>query len=602
MPANTSLELTSLDFDTQKASLLNYLRSQDLFRDYDFEGSNLNVLIDLLTYNTHKNAFYLNMALSEGFLDSAQLHASVLSHAKELNYLPRSARSSKARVRVDFGATSDHQPYIIQKGQSFTAAIKNNSFLFSIPETITCASSNTSFSFTTDIYEGAYVKESFVFETNTGLPLRFKLTNNNPDIDSLVVNIFEDSNIQGVIYRRVLSLLDLTEMSKVYFVQTSAVDGFYEIMFGDGVVGYQPKNGSLVVLDYRITAGSESNGAGRFSINFDPTSPFAELVGDMDVTVLATAMGGDEGEDIETTRFYAPRWFQTQERAIVPTDYKVLMQIQFPEIHAINVYGGEQLAPPQFGKVIVALEISNVDGLPQSKLDQYYKFLKARCPLTIIPIFIEPEYTYVKITTLVRYNVNVTSESVSRIRTIVLSAISEFNTEFLDDFDATFRFSKFQRAIDDSDVSIVSNLTDISVYKKFYPLPNISGNFFLNFAMPLRNDMPATPQVHRVQVEKVLRSTSFSFETEKVSLEDDGFGSVRIVKRQGDTITFVKNVGAINYDTGVVALNDFKVDAYDGPAICLYVQPREMDVSCSLNTILLIETDAVDITVEQIRD
>jgi hypothetical protein len=603
MAANSSLELINLDFDVQKASLITFLRSQDRFKDYDFEGSNINVLLDVLTYNTFKNAFYTNMALCEGFLDSAQLRPSVLSHAKELNYFPRSARSAKATIKVEFFATGDHGPYIVQKGESFTCQVKNKSFIFSIPENIILASANTSFSFTTDVYEGPYLKESFIFDTTSGAPLRYKLTNQNIDTDSIVVNVFEDGNVLGNIYKRTLSLLDLNNFSKVYFIQTSAVDGNYELMFGDNIVGYQPKNGSLIVVDYRVTDGSAANGGGRFAINFDPTSPFSELISDMEITTLAAAMGGDEAETTETTRFYAPRWFQTQERAIVATDYVVLMKVEFPEIHAINVYGGEELTPPQFGKVIVALDIANVQGLPQSKLTQYYDFLKARCPLTVIPIFVSPIYTYIKIITTVKYNINVTSESIDRMKTIVLNAITDFNRTNLDDFDTTFRFSKFQRAIDDADPSIVSNLTNILLYKELSSISSTdSQTLNINFGLPLLNDLPPLPLTHKSDEEKVLSSSSFTFGgQQQCVLEDDGQGIVRIVAPEADSLNFVKNAGTIDYDLGIILLTDFKIDAFDGPTLCIYVRPRSNDVSCTLNTILGIKTDKVDIAIEQLR-
>jgi len=600
MAANTALELVNLDFDANKTSLITFLRSQPVFKDYDFEGSELNVLIDLLTYNTLKNAFYLNMALSEGFIDSAQLRPSVLSHAKELNYLPRSARSSKANVTVSFQATGERQPYVIQKGSSFTAQVKTKSFIFSIPETLTCASANTSFSFTTDIYEGAYVKESYVFDTTTKLPLRFKITNQNVDTDSIVVNVFED-DIIGVIFKRTISLLDLDGSSKVYFIQTSAVDGLYEIMFGDNVVGYRPKNGSLIVIDYRITEGSKSNGSGRFAINFDPTSPFIELTSAVSVVTNQSALGGDEQEDIETTRFYAPRWFQTQERAIVPTDYSVLMKTEFPEIHAINVYGGEQLNPPEFGKVVVVLSISNVIGLPQSKEQQYFDFLKARCPLTIFPVFILPQFTFIKISTLVRYNVNITSESASRISTIVLGAISDYNTLNLNDFNATFRLSKFVADIDNSDPSIVSNVTTATVYKKTNPIPNIPQNMIIDFEMALVNDLPALATVHPVASEKTLTSSNFTFKGQLMTLEDDGLGNVRIVQAQTGSYNTVATVGQINYDTGMILLTNFNPDSFEGDNLTFFVRARDEDIACTLSTILGIEPNNVDINIEQLR-
>ena len=598
--ANTSLELTSLDFPTQKASLIASLRNQAIFKDYDFESSDLNILIDLLTVNTFKNAFYLNMALSEGFIDSAQLRNSVLSHAKELNYLPRSVRSAKANIRVEFTADGSHAPYIIDKGQSFTAQVKNKSFIFTIPETLIVASANNSFSFDTAIYEGPYVKESFVFDTNS--QTHFKLSNPNIDTDSIVINVFEDSNLLGVIFSRAISLLGLTGKSKVYFIQTSAVDGNYEIIFGDNIAGYQPKNGSLIVVDYRVASGSIANGSGKFTINFDPTTPFVELTGNIKITTLNPAIGGDEVESLETTRFYAPRWFQTQERAIVPSDYEVLLKTEFPEIANLNVYGGEQLLPPQFGKVVVSLNIANVQGLPQSKQKQYYDFLKSRCPLSIFPIFVPPQYTYIKVASVVRYNVNVTNETINRIKTIVVDAITNFNTEFLNDFNITFRLSKLIAAIDDSDPAIVSNLTYITIYKKTNPQPNMSQNIVLMFGVPLLNNLSPLAPTHPRGFEKVLYSSNFNFKGQNSILEDDGMGMVRIVQTTNNLHNAVLNVGTIDYNTGVVQLNNLTIDSYEGADLCIYVRPRDNDVACVLNTIMAIESSKIDVSVEQLRN
>ncbi|HYT43335.1 MAG TPA: hypothetical protein VEP90_13440 [Methylomirabilota bacterium] len=601
MPANTSFDLVNLDFDAQKTALINFLQTQSEFKDYDFTGSNLNVLIDLLTYNTFKNAFYLNMALSEGFIDSAQLRPSVLSHAKELNYLPRSTRSAKANITVSFQATGAHAPYVIQQGQTFTASMKNNSFIFSIPNTITVSSANTSYSFTTDIYEGPYVKESFIFDTTIDLPLRFKLTNPNIDIDSLTINVFENQFTIGTLYNRTISLLGLDGTSQVYFVQTSPVDGNYEFLFGDGIVGYQPKNGSLVVADYRVSSGSPPNGASRFSINFDPTNPFNELVGNVTLVVNTNALGGAPIEDIETTRFYAPRWFQTQERAIVPTDYQVLMQTQFPEVQAINVYGGEKLTPPQFGKVVVAINLSNIQGLPQTKQDQYTAFLQSRMPMTMIPIFVLPTFTYIDIKSTVNYNINTSAQTPATLLTTILNAISAFNIANLNTFDSTFRFSKFTFAIDNADPSIISNITKINVCKKFFPVLGTPQPFTTNFSMQLINDLSPIIYPHAIGEETCLTSSLFTLNGDPVSLEDDNNGNINIVKQSQNVVTLVKKSGTINYDTGIIVIPNFQLDQYSGAAFQIFVTPRTDDVSCNLNTILLIDMNQVNVTIAQVR-
>lgn len=601
MIANSTIDLVNLDFDTGKAAFIAYLRSQPEFKDYDFTGSNINVLLDLLSYNTLKNLFFLNMAVSEGFLDSAQLRPSVLSHAKDLNYTPRSSRSARANVTATFRALTTSQPYIIQKGQSFSSHYKNQSFIFSIPETLTVASANDTFTFTTDIYEGIYMKDTYIFDTGSLVPIRFKITNPNVDTDSIVVNVYEDGKIIPDIYARTTSMLDITDTSKVYFLQTGAVDGNYEIIFGDNTIGRQPKNGAVVVIDYRITVGKPANGCSVFSINFDPTSPTDELLSSVSVQTNNIAIGGAPVEETETVRFYAPRWFQTQERAIVPSDYEVLLKTQYPEINAVSVYGGETVIPPQFGKVIVAIDISNVEGLPISNRDKYFEFLKARCPIAITPVFITPEYVYLRINTLIRYNVNVTNETISRIRTLVLAAISDFNDVNLNDFNVTFRFSKLIRALDDADPSILSNITNISLYKKVYPTPNVTQNIILSFGVPLLDTLPVRSLTHDLSDEKTLTSSYFKYKGEYVSLEDDGLGNINIVKTDGNNLQTITNIGVIQYDTGLVQLNNFTLDSYEGTCLHIYVRPADNDITVSKNVIMLIESENSQVNVEQIR-
>lgn len=602
MAANTVIDLVSLDFDALKASYLAWLQNQNIFKDYNFAGAALNLEQDLLSVNTFRNAFFLNMAISEGFIDSAQQRTSILSHVKELNYLPRSALSASANVTVTFTATGASQPYVISKGQSFSSQIKNQNYIFTIPETLTCASSNTTFTFTTPIYEGIYVKDSYMFNFNPDLFNSFPLTNQNPDVSSLVVNVFENNSVLGTIYQPVTSLLGLDQNSKVYFVQTNAATGNYEILFGDGVAGYQPKNGALIVLDYRVTVGAAANGAKVFSINFDPTAPDSELIGNTTVTTNDAADSGGPAQSLESIRFYGPRWFQTQERAVIPQDYAVLLANQFPEISAVNVYGGETLSPPQFGKVVVAINITGVAGIPQSKSDRYTAFIQPRMPLSTIPIFVGPEFTYIQVNTTIRYNINVTTETKNRISTLVLAAISAYNTNALNNFNVTFRYSQFSTILDNADPSIISNITDVSIYKKFIPINGALNNVTLNFAQPLVNNLLPTGLTFSQRDETCLTSSAFMFNGTSSLLADDGTGNINIIQASSSNYIVVIRVGSINYNTGLIQLVGFTPDSFDGSNIKVYVKPRDNDISCSQNTLLSIEPDQVDITIQQLTD
>ena len=595
--ANSSINLVGLDFDVIKDDFKSYLKSQDQFRDYDFDGSNMSVLLDILAYNTYKNAFYLNMAISESFLDSSQLEASVLSHAKELNYLPRSSRSSRCKVRVDFQASGDTQPYIIEKGSSFTGIIKNESFVFTVPETLTVSSTNTSFSYETFLYEGIYLKDAYIVDSNIS-EQRFILTNKNVDTNSLTVTVYEDGSDIGENYTNSTTLLGLNSLSKIYFLQASDL-GNYEVIFGDNILGKKPKNNARIVLDYRISNGERADGVKELSINFDPTN--GDILETPEITVLENAIGGMKKESLDSIKYYAPRHFQVQERAITTSDYEIILKTQFPEINTLAVYGGEEVDPPRYGKVFIAIDVSNVDGIPENKKDEYYSFIKARSPLSIDPIIIEPIFTYLSINSKVRYNINISKSTPDRLKSLVTQSILNYNELYLDDFNSTLRSSKLNYAIDSTDSSIVSNITEIQIYKKIIPLLGVSQNIDINLNVPLTDDLPELSDNHPLLDRHTISSSSFKYNNTDVTLEDNGSGIIRIVQTIGDLHKKLRDVGTVNYKTGFIQLTNFNVDNYQGNALKIYAKPKDNDISVSKNTILTTEPSEINIDIEAVR-
>jgi hypothetical protein len=591
----SSLDLISLDFDGLKTDLKRFMKSQSQFKDYDFESSAMSVLLDVLVYNTTKNIFFYNMDISESFLDSAQMRDSVLSRAKDLNYTPRSARSAKARVAVSFKATGESQPYVISKGSGFGTVIKNESFFFTIPETLTVASANTSFSFETDIYEGVYIKDTYIFPSNVDNK-RFRINNKNVDTNSLSVVAFEDNTLVGQKYTRATTLLGLNELSKVYFLQASE-NGYYEILFGDNNIGRQPKAGSTIVLDYRVSTGSKANGAKSFTQNFDPTGEVSELIDNVVVETLSNGINGSEPESIDSIKYYAPRHFQVQERAIVPSDYEVILKEEFPEINAVSAYGGEDANPPQYGKVFIAVDLKDVEGFPQSKVEEYTDFIKKRTMLD--PIFIEPVFTYFRIDSTVRYNINVTTLSPKNLGTLVSNVITAYNDAYLDDFAVEFRRSPFTTAIDDSDQSMISNVTRVSLYKKFNPELQVFTDAILDFGVKLENlqqiDIDDDNDLH------TLSSTYFTFKGMRAIIKDDGAGGLWITHSDSGIDKKIAKVGSVDYDSGVVNIESFYCDSYEGSTIKLYVIPADDDIIIPRDTIASIEPDEIHLTVETLK-
>ena len=593
--ANTNITLTSLDFADYKNSLQTFLQSQSQFQDYNFDGSNLSVILDLLSYNTYMNAFYMNMVASEMFLDTAQQRDSVVLRAKELNYVPRSFRSSYALIDL---VVANVDPSIvlltIPSGTSFTGRAGTNNYTFSTNQTIV-VQANTDGNFYASnvaIYEGTTVTDTFTVQpaSNTNVQ-QFTLSNPTIDTTSLSVVSIENGGANVIPYIISTSLLDLTSKSNVYFIQ-GADNSQYQIIFGDNVVGRRPADQSIVAATYLVTNGQLPNGIATFT-------PNGTLGGSSNIAVytVSPAQGGDIGEDINSIRYNAPRYFSTQERAVTTSDYETLLTVTYPEIQAISVYGGETISPPQYGKVFISLKLYNFDNIPQDKVTEYSQFLTTRAPLTIIPVFIEPNYIYASVATTVKYNINQTTLQPADISTFVTSAIQTYNNQYLDNFKSTLLYSRLVEAIDVAHPSIISNQTEYSVMKKLIPTQNLT-NYTLSYNIPFNTEgQPGT----------TVNSSQFIQNGVYLTVEDTGatFNTVTqtytgnlIISGQPQNI-----VGSIDFTNGIIALNNFQVDSYVGDAIRFYCRLPEnvKDVTTSQNVIFEIPNDEIVVNVQTVR-
>jgi hypothetical protein len=596
--ANNVINLIGLDFDNLKGGFIDYLKSQQQFKDYDFAGSNMNVLLDVLSHNTFKNAFYLNMVASEAFLDSAQLRESVVSHAKELNYVPRSARSAKATLRYQF-TNNSITSIEIPKGTTYTTTVGFNMLTFMTNERRVISSPTGEYDFTIEVYEGQYVSDSFLVD-DTLTDQRFILSNEMIDTTSLAVRVYENDGTDIIDYTLSTTLLDVTSNSKVYFLQ-AAERGKYEIIFGNDIIGRKPKNRAIVVVEYRVTKGEDGNEATKFTLAEDiPGIKNATPVVYSDtVDTSPTSLGGALPETIESIRFNAPRHFQIQERAVTVSDYEVMMKQKFPEINAISVYGGETVNPPRYGKVFVAVDIADVDGLPTSKKNEYYNFLKTRTPLSIDPIITEPDMLYYSVTSNVKYNVNVTEKRKEDIKSLVTTNIKNYNEANLNDFNATLYYSKLLCAIDDSDPSIISNDTTVLLYKKIIPKTGTLNNFNIELYTALLGSNELE-DVHSIEALHSIRSTPFIYNGDLVTFGDDGKGYMTLAKTTGDMHTIVARVGTVNYDTGSISINNVRIDSFFGDSIKIYALPKSKDISSNKNIILTVEDNEIKVSVTQV--
>lgn len=574
MPANSSIVLTNIDFDTLKNSLKTYLQSQDRFKDYNFDGSNMSVLLDILAYNTYYNAFYLNMVGTEMFLDTAQIRDSVVSHAKELNYTPRSFTSAQAELNIAITSSDTEKTSIsIPRGTAFSTRVDNSTFTFTTDENIAITGSGTFYANNITVYEGDIINETF--NINSTITQNFILNNPNIDTTSIKVTILEDGGATVLEYLRAISLFGYDENSMIFFIQGSSNDRF-EIVFGDNVIGRRPKDNSTMVVEYRVTNGELPNGATTFN-------PVSTIDGESNivVTTVTPAHSGTVSEDIDSIRFNAPRHFTTQERAVTAEDYENLLLLNFPEINAVTAFGGDELSPPIYGKVFISVDLNDIDGIPDVKKDQYYNFLKPRCSLSTEPVVIDPEYMYIGVNTTADYNINQTALNQEDIKSLIVSAILGYAEQSLNDFNKTLRFSRLTTAIDNADPSIVSNETTVKAIKLLVPTPTQT---VLTFGFPIQD----------------IISNEILFNSRRAILKDDGAGNVIVVS--STTSQKITQVGQIDYTTGTIQLTNFTAESFTGGAIKIYATPLSSDIATSKNVVLNIVASDIQVAIEKIRE
>lgn len=596
MAANTSINLVNLDFTSLKESFKTYLKTQNTFKDYDFEGSNINVLLDVLSYNTYMNTFYLNMIGNEMFLDSAQLRESVISRAKELNYTPRSFKSARATVTLTIQTDGSVASVTMPKGTTFNTRVGSNTFTFSTDENKVISGANSTFvSNEIVIYEGQYVNDTFTVN-NSDTSQRFMLSNPTIDTDSLTVTVLEDNGAEILSYLRATSLFDKQANSQIFFVQGAENDK-YEVLFGDGVLGRKPKDNSIVVCEYRICKGELPNGAFKFT-----SDGAIQTFSNVAVTTVSAAAQGAIHESIESVKFNAPRYFTTQERAITAEDYRNLLLLNFPEINAVSVYGGEEAVPPVFGKVFIAVDLKNVDGVPDIRKQQYYNFIKPRSSLSIDPVFIDPDFMNVDIFSTVRYNLNTTALNSESLKELILTAIRDFNGTYLDDFNTTLRYSSLVKTIDATDRSILSNDTIIRPIRVVLPETGIEKNYDIDFAQELENDFADLEKIYPSNYISTIESTNFVVQNKLVNLKDDGKGNITTITLDGTNNVVVNTVGTVDYKTGKVQLKRLNITEYTGSGIKIFARTKRKDISSLLRTILTIKDEDVRINIVSERE
>ena len=594
MPDNISI--TELDFFAAKDALKNYLKGQTQFRDYDFDGSNMNVLLDVMSYNTYMNNFYTNMAYSEMFLDTAQTRQSAISHAKELNYLPRSCISSAARVQIDISPNDAPSFIIIPKGTKFTGRTGNTAYTFSTDRSYTVTQVDGLYCVSNiSIYEGKLVTEYYT--ATSGTTQRFILNNTDVDTSSISVAVRASAAAGAVSteFTRKDSIFGVISTDPVFYIQPTDSDS-YEITFGKDVFGKQPVVNNVIEVSYRISSKTAPNGIRTFTSENIAGYPVT-------ITTIAKSDGGTDRESIESIRFFAPKSIQIQDRAVTESDYEIILKNQFPEIQAISVYGGEELTPPRYGRVVVAVDVQNAEGVSENSKNAYYTYLKERCPIGIEPIVISPEFMFLNVDAKVYYNTKTTTASESDIRVAAKAAIVAYSTNNLSDFRKTFRFSKLGYDIDKSNANILSNDTEVLAIIPINPVLNTATSYTLNFKNILITDHLLTNNESLTDHKPAIKSSQFTYNGKTAFIQDNGAGVLQILRTTSTGFVYLnRNIGSVNYVTGQIIITNLSVSAFIGAEIKIYGRTASKDIAAPKDRIITIREQDINITVYGVRE
>tara|TARA_R110002167_G_scaffold91776_3_gene246821 strand:+ start:4948 stop:6735 length:1788 start_codon:yes stop_codon:yes gene_type:complete len=587
----------NLDFFETKSALKTYLSNQDRFADYDFEGSNMNVLLDLLAYNTFYNNYYYNMAISEMFLDSAQERNSLVSHAKELNYLPRSRRSSKAVVTFNITATQSGNFFVIPKDTkvngkcgnttysfltdkaytavSTAAAITNDAGVVTQPRTYTVAS--------VDVFQGRLLTETLDISDTT-------LSNKMIDTRSLYVEV----NGEEYVYKT--DIFGITATDKVFYLQPEE-DEKYSLQFGQDKFGKQPTAGDTITAKYRICSGPDADGVTSMSSNGLAGS------GGVSITVTQPSAGGFLTETVDSIRTFAPKALQVQERAVTKRDYEILLRNRFPNIEAISVYGGNEVDPPQFGKVIISVDVTGGEGAADFEIASFTDYLKDKTPLTIEPVFVPAKFLFIDTVVDVVFDPNITTKSASQIRSEISAALTAYSTNNLADFNKTLRQSRLAATLDAVDNSIISSSIFASPIIQFVPTLSTIQNPSFSYETALVQPYAYDATTGLSGFTPAVRTTKLTIEGTLVTLQDDGAGKMMAVTAStASPVVFKRSVGTINYSTGAVKLSNLIVDTYEGSAIKFIANSVAKDVKAPKDRIITIRGEDITVNVTSLTE
>jgi len=581
-------KFTNLDFDQIKTSIKDYLRANSTFTDFDFEGSNFSVLIDTLAYNTYITAFNSNMIVNESFLDSATLRENVVSLARNIGYVPRSRTAAKAQISftVERPSGDTSSQVTLQRGLVCTGTLSNSSYVFSIPEDITKTFNTSGFAYfdNIDIYEGTFLTKQFVYDGS--LDQKFIL--NNPFIDTSTLKVYikdENGSGLGIEYSAVDNIINVTSTSQIYLLQ-EIQDEKYQLFFGDGLIGKKlgtgtSEDGNIITANYIVTSGSDGNGASRFTFSGSLQTTQGNFVNptDIGVTTNQNSQNGAEIESIDSVKYFAPRIYSAQNRAVTSRDYEAIIKTIYPDTESVAVVGGEELDPPEFGTVSISIKPKNGTFVSDLNKSRILSQLKQYSVSGINQKIKDLKILYVEVDSAIYYDyAKVTTAET--LKTKVLNSLTAYSESVdMNKFGGRFKYSKVQQVIDNTDTAISSNITKIRIRRDLKALINQ----FAQYELCYGNKFHVNSKGYNI------KSTGFKISAEPgiVYLTDipnpDGLtGTISIVKPINNEITRVisKSAGTVDYVKGEIILGTINITStvLDNNIIEIQAYPDSNDI------------------------
>ena len=593
---SNKLVVSDYDFDAIKVNLKSFLQGQTSFQDYDFEGSSLNILLDILSYNTHYLAYLANMSTNELYLDSADIRNNIVSLAKMIGYTPSSPRAPMASIDVQVNNATGSS-LTMPKGTVFTTTVDNTSYQYVTNSDVTITPSNGVYKFSSlPIYEGSLVTFKYTVDS-TDVDQKFTIPSANADTSTLLVKVQNSSTDTTTnTYALAGGYNNVDSNSKVYFIQESQ-DEKFEVYFGDGVNGKAVADGNIIILEYIVTNKTVSNSASSFSLSGN-IGGFSNVT----ITTVSNSQGGSESETNESIKHNAPLQYAAQDRAVTTTDYETLVQSIYPNALSVSAWGGEDDETPRYGIVKIGVKAASGSTLTETTKQSIIDALKPYNVASVSPQIVDPETTSVLLTSTVKYDSKSTTKSSDTIKSEVTTAVTNYNTNTLQKFDSIYRHSKVTGLIDDVDTSILSNITTIKIRKNFTPTLASSTKYDIYF----RNSLFNPHSGHNSAGGGILSSTGFKVTGSDLEqfLDDDGAGNVRRYYLSSGIRTYSNETqGTINYSTGQITLNSFNVASISNirgstsTVIELTVTPNSNDVVPVRDQIVEIDIANSNITV-----